>query len=178
MWASDKTWEIVLQYKYSDPVSPPQPQTTAAPFQRMHTNCCLEESLLAHVALMGLTWGMMSAIEREKAWSKRFLMFSVSSKQSKFSTALVRRLDHNRPAQRCRITAAWAAPVIYNLGQVCSTIERHKMNRTLKLMQWRNLNLMRKWKESANFKEKKLKIHSALTERLSVCKEYRTDLEV
>lgn len=155
MWASDKTWEIVLQYKYSDPVSPPQPQTTAAPFQRMHTNCCLEESLLAHVALMGLTWGMMSAIEWEKAWSKRFLMFSVSSKQSKFSTALVRRLD-----------------------QVCSTIERHKMNRTFKLMQWRNLNLMRKWKESANFKEKKLKIHSALTERLSVCKEYRTDLEV
>lgn len=138
MWASDKTWEIVLQYKYSDPVSPPQPQTTAAPFQRMHTNCCLEESLLAHVALMGLTWGMMSAIEREKAWRKRFLMFSVSSKQSKFSTALVRRLDHNRLAQRCRITAAWAAPVIYNLGQVCSTIERHKMNRT-----WMNEEMKR-----------------------------------
>lgn len=55
--------------------------------------------MYAHVALMGFTWGLMWVTDRRKrAWSKRFLMFSVSQKQSKFSTVLAQRLEHNRDA--------------------------------------------------------------------------------
>lgn len=124
MRVSDKTQEIVLEYKYSDPVSPPRPQTTAPMANTLtHTNCYLQESIYAHVALMGFTWGSMWVTDRKKgAGSERFLMFSVSPKQSKFSTVLVRRLEHNRAAVmwRCKrySNITWFVSTIHNLGHV------------------------------------------------------------
>ena len=72
MWVSDKAWENVLEYKYSDPVSPPQPQTTAPTANTLtHTNCYLQECMYAHVALLGFTWGSMWAVDWKGCFQSR-----------------------------------------------------------------------------------------------------------